>query len=86
MARFTGKSVSTDKASAFGPRVTVFAGDLFPDETTVGVAPFRDLEGRSLYVGTAIFDDSAVPCQINPEAISSGKRPATRQLGLMAVE
>jgi hypothetical protein len=66
MARFTGKSPSTDKAFAFGSRVTVNAGDVFPDEATVGVAPFRDLDGRPLYVGTAILDDSAVPCQVRP--------------------
>ncbi|KAG9097118.1 hypothetical protein FS749_007025 [Ceratobasidium sp. UAMH 11750] len=79
MARFTGKSPSTDKASAFGPRVTIYDGDVFPDETTVGVAPFRDLDGRPLYVGTAILDDSAVPCQISPESLANSKRPSTRR-------
>lgn len=64
MAKFTGKSPSTDKAFAFGPRVRVDAGDVFPDEATVGVAPFRDLEGRPLYVGTVILDDGAIPCYV----------------------
>lgn len=64
MAKFAGKSPSADKAFAFGQRVRVDAGDVFPDETTVGVAPFRDLEGRPLYVGTMILDDSAIPCQV----------------------
>ncbi|KAF8603757.1 hypothetical protein BDV93DRAFT_123836 [Ceratobasidium sp. AG-I] len=78
MAKFTGKSPSADKAFAFGQRVRVDAGDVFPDEATVGVAPFRDLEGRPLYVGTMILDDSAIPCQIDPQALMKIKRPATR--------
>ena len=68
MAKFTGKSPSTDKAFAFGQRVRVDAGDVFPDEATVGVAPFRDLEGRPLYVGTMILDDGAIPCQVRLQA------------------
>lgn len=78
MAKFTGSPLS-DSTWAFGPRVRVDAGNVFPDEAVVGVAPFRDLEGRPLYVGTAVLDDRAIPCQIDPRALEA-RRPATRKV------
>lgn len=67
MAKFTGStSPSPDNVNvfAFGTRVRVDAGAPFPDEAVVGVAPFRNLQGKPLYVGTAVSGDKATPCQV----------------------
>ncbi|KDN42837.1 hypothetical protein RSAG8_06591, partial [Rhizoctonia solani AG-8 WAC10335] len=77
MAKFTGSPPAESlSARAFGTRVRVDVGTTFPDEAVVGVAPFRDSEGRPLYVGTAILDDGAIPCQIDPQMFAV-KRPTT---------
>ncbi|CAE6513638.1 unnamed protein product [Rhizoctonia solani] len=79
MAKFTGSPPAENlSARAFGTRVRVDVGTTFPDEAVVGVAPFRDSEGRPLYVGTAILDDGAIPCQIDPQMFAV-KRPTTRK-------
>ncbi|GAB1518297.1 60S ribosomal protein L11 [Rhizoctonia solani] len=79
MAKFTGSlPVESPSTRAFGTRVRVDVGTTFPDEAVVGVAPFRDTEGRPLYVGTAVLDDSAIPCQIDPQTLQF-KRPMTRK-------
>ncbi|CAE6482087.1 unnamed protein product [Rhizoctonia solani] len=79
MAKFTGSPpVESLSARAFGTRVRVDVGTTFPDEAVVGVAPFRDTEGRPLYVGTAVLDDRAIPCQIDPQMLEV-KRPTTRK-------
>ncbi|ELU43654.1 hypothetical protein AG1IA_02340 [Rhizoctonia solani AG-1 IA] len=76
MAKFTGSlPVESPSTRAFGTRVRVDVGTTFPDEAVVGVAPFRDTEGRPLYVGTAVLDDSAIPCQVSEDLATCLVRP-----------
>jgi hypothetical protein len=76
MAKFTGSPPAESlSARAFGTRVRVDVGTTFPDEAVVGVAPFRDTEGRPLYVGTAVLDDRAIPCQVSEHLARCLVRP-----------
>ncbi|KIM33266.1 hypothetical protein M408DRAFT_152059 [Serendipita vermifera MAFF 305830] len=52
-----------------GFRVNLTMGDSpFPDQNVTGPAPFVDLDGTPVFVGSAVHGGSKQPCKINPTA------------------